>query len=380
LRHPHQADESISDDTRAHGVLRRRPPLALRKVAHGILVIALACTTLEVSARFLLSREVVLERVRGKSDAAWRLDWIKRHGEGVEVYYSFDVFHPSRGWALRPNLRDADPYGPDSLNSNSAGMRGRHEFSKTPLDGKTRILLLGDSFTFGEEVSDSETYAQQLQQLLPNAEILNLGVHGYGHDQMLVYFREEGCHYDPDLVIVGFVQDDMRRNLLEFRDYSKPRFELAKGDLAPRNLSIPAPRDVMAAERYRSRFVDLLEMVYGEILWKLGVNRRRMDAVTSAILDEIVDEGVAVGAVTVFVYLPHSDELTDAEITLDGERFFADYCHQRAAYCLDLRPSFLENIENGLAVKVPGHWHGNGHELVAQKLSTYLVDRALIPR
>ena len=77
---------------------------------------------LEASARFLLSKDTISERVRKTSDAAWRLDWVDRHRDGVEVYYSFDVYHPSRGWALKPNLRDADPYGPDSLNSNSAGM------------------------------------------------------------------------------------------------------------------------------------------------------------------------------------------------------------------------------------------------------------------
>lgn len=344
----------------------------------GVLAVTLAAVTLEVTARLVVSRDFISERVRRTSDAAWRLDWIDRHRDGVEVYYSFDVYHPTRGWALKPNVRDADPYGPSSLNSNSAGMRGLDEFTEQPADGTTRIVLIGDSFAFGEEVADHETFAHQLEELLPQVEVLNLGVHGYGHDQMLVYLREEGLRYHPDIVIVGFVQDDMERNMLEFRDYAKPRFELADGALALRNSPVPAPGDMLARERYRSRFLDLVDMVSQATLWRSGVNQRRMEAVTAALLDEIAGESAAAGAVTAFLYLPHSEELTNPGLTLDAERFFTDYCDEREAICLNLRPAFLHRMAQGFAVKTPGHWHGSGHELVAEALSAFLAERGLV--
>ncbi len=53
-------------------------------------------------------------------------------------------------------------------------------------------MVLADSFTFGDEVSDDETYSSYLQQALPGAENINLGVHGYGHDQMLILLMEDG--------------------------------------------------------------------------------------------------------------------------------------------------------------------------------------------
>lgn len=351
----------------------------LVRVLRWIAMVVVACAMLELSARFVVSQGFVSERIRGTSDAAWRLSWVGRHRAGVDVYYSFDVYHPTRGWALKPSLRDADSYGPASLNSNSAGMRGRREFSEQPPDGATRIVLLGDSFTFGEEVADSETFPHRLQELLPQTEVLNFGVHGYGHDQMLVCLREQGLRYRPDLVIVGFVQDDMKRNLLEFRDYSKPRFELDAGELILRNSPVPPPDEMLARERYRSRFIDLVDMVHQAVLWKAGVNQRRMEAVTAALLDEIAAESAAAGAATVFVYLPHSEELAFPDLTLDAERFFTGYCGTTDAPCLNLRPTFLERMRDGYAVKVPGHWHSSGHELVAEGLSTFLVDRGLVP-
>ncbi len=82
------------------------------------------------------------------------------------------------------------------------------------MPNKIRIAVLGDSFTFGEEISDDETYSARLEQIIPNSEVLNFGNHGYGHDQMLIYFRSEVRRYRPDIVVLGFVPMDMQRNLL----------------------------------------------------------------------------------------------------------------------------------------------------------------------
>ena len=56
--------------------------------------------------------------------------------------------------------------------------------------------------------------------MLPQAEIINMGVHGYGHDQMLIFLKEEGIKYKPDIVLLGFLHMDMFRNMLDFRDFS----------------------------------------------------------------------------------------------------------------------------------------------------------------
>ena len=45
-------------------------------------------------------------------------------------------------------------------------------------DGVMRVLVFGDSLTFGDEVTDDETYVAHLQTMLPGTEVLNLGVHG----------------------------------------------------------------------------------------------------------------------------------------------------------------------------------------------------------
>ena len=50
------------------------------------------------------------------------------------------------------------------------------------LNCKSAYLAVGDCFTFGDEVEDSETWAAHLEEVL-NKRVLNAGVGVYGIDQ-----------------------------------------------------------------------------------------------------------------------------------------------------------------------------------------------------
>lgn len=307
----------------------------------------------------------------------WQAAWMERR-DRVDVYYGFDVYHPTLGWTLASGLRGDPTFGEGSVSSNSVGLRGTREYAFEPPAGTDRILLLGDSFTFGDEVSDEETWAVRLAERLPGSEVLNFGVHGYGHDQMLLSFVERGFRYHPDLVIVGFVRDDMYRNLLDFRDYAKPRMVVTAGGVDVRNVPVPLPATVVRRHRVGPQLLDVFEILRHGLGWRTGANRERMEEVTAAILDRIADEASEAGAVTVLVYLPHSEELAFPDLDPPELAFFGSYCQERAAFCLDLRPRFLARIAAGERIKVPGHWHAAGHALVAEEVAEFLEDRGLL--
>src|SRR5271157_1926346 len=69
---------------------------------------------------------------------------------------------------------------------NSKGFRDReHSVPKSPY--KKRILILGDSFAWGFNVRDSDSFPRVLQNMLgENYEILSFAVPGYGTDQELL--------------------------------------------------------------------------------------------------------------------------------------------------------------------------------------------------
>jgi len=126
--------------------------------------------------------------------------WAKRHLEaGQPVLESSAAYHPVLGWTVAPNL-DQEL---GRVHTNSAGMRGQIEF---PVErtSRPRMLLLGNSYTFGAGVSDQEAYPAVLASLLPEWEILNFGVSGYGADQAALLYEEVGRQYEPDVVVLGF--------------------------------------------------------------------------------------------------------------------------------------------------------------------------------
>jgi len=358
--------------------LRKEPPRGARRVVF-VLVYALgAVLFLEGVARGILASESLSGAAAARSSAGWRLAWLDRQQPDVPIYHSFDAFDPMLGWVSKPNVDGADTFGPGSVHTNSAGLRGQLEVPVDKTGDRPRVLIIGDSFTFGDEVRDDETYPHLLNGLLPEAEVVNFGVHGYGHDQMLLLLREKALEYQPDLVVLGFVRDDMERNMLSFRDFAKPHFVLAGDGLSLRNVPVPAPREVARRYRWRPRLLDFATIVRDNYLWKVGLSNRRMEALTTALLDEMVEETVAGGAVFALAYLPHSEELLDADLETVGHEFFETYCDERAAFCLDLLPRFRQDMEEGATIRAPGHWHQVGHHLAAEAIAEYVDRRDLL--
>lgn len=344
----------------------------LRELGASVALLALG---LEIAARIAFGSAPLSEALLlAPSDVAWSSHWKNQHRRGAGIALPFDVYDPSRGWALRANLHDLSAFGGKTLSSNSRGVRGPREYEYERREGSTRILALGDSYTFGEEVGDDETYSHLLQELVPHSEVINLGVHGYAHDQMLVYLEEEGLKYRPDVVILGYVTYDMRRNLLGFRDYAKPRYELVDGRLELNNVPVPAPESLIQAGLWGPRVVDLLRTFYLGTRYWLGFSG--VEKLTEAILGEIAAEARSISAQPLFVYLPVVSEFRDESETLtDDEKLFVRFARKAGADYLLLRPRFLESVRRGarLQTDLLAHWGPEEHRIAAVAISEHLA-------
>jgi hypothetical protein len=280
---------------------------------------------------------------------------------------------------VRPEIRDSIVFGNKVLNTNSTGIRGNTEYAYTHPSGKLRIVAVGDSFTFGDEVSDNETYSSYLSTMLPNTEVLNLGVSGYAHDQMLLYLQEEGVKYQPDVVILGYVSFDADRNLHSFGSFAKPKFELANGELHLTNVPVPTPAEVSAREFYRLKCLDLAVMLRERLRTSLRWNEKRAQEVTSSILDKLVETTRKQGAVPVFVYLPVWEQVFDLREGLTpSEEFLDSYCRRRDVACLFLRPYFREQVKKGASFNIRTHWGPQAHMLAAQAMRDFLLEKQLV--
>lgn len=96
---------------------------------------------------------------------------------------------------------------------NSQGLRDEEIPYQKP-DKEKRILMLGDSVTFGWGVSQGETFSDQMEALLREQtgvqwQVINAGVNGYNTEQEASYLRRDGMRFSPDFVLLIYVSNDV---------------------------------------------------------------------------------------------------------------------------------------------------------------------------
>lgn len=165
------------------------------------------------------------------------------HQRMIEAFardeFPYLIFHPTTGWLIKPE--SSHLYASARYTSNAAGLRNN---APGPVEGKSglRVSAFGDSFTHGDEVSDMHTYPSYLEQLPGVAVVKNYGMPGAGPDQSFEYFlmREQGIA--ADIILFGFMSENINRLVSVFRPFyiptdglpfAKPRFFLRDGKLQP---------------------------------------------------------------------------------------------------------------------------------------------------
>lgn len=117
--------------------------------------------------------------------------------------------NPQIGHEHTPNTQ-AHLMGVD-VEISSQGLRDR-EFQTTPPQGRTRILMLGDSLTFGWGVPGDRTYSKRLEDMLRQAghdvEVINTGVGNYNTEMEVAYFLERGAKFQPHYVVLNYFIND----------------------------------------------------------------------------------------------------------------------------------------------------------------------------
>ena len=124
-------------------------------------------------------------------------------------YAGLEQYVPDREllWTLKPGQRARTKVGHFPVQINSMGLRSP-EFRCERETNTFRVMLFGDSFTFGWGVRQDETSSAQLQQLLQEAwphrkvEVWNAGCNAYSLMQEVVLLRRlTSCQ--PDLAVIS---------------------------------------------------------------------------------------------------------------------------------------------------------------------------------
>lgn len=358
--------------------IRFNPRTALLASITLAITLVVLVVAAEIGVRVLMDPAKLL-----REDAWWEYHWRAAHAaqpsaadEAALTHekYGFDEYDPGLGWRPRAD------YASESVRTNAMGIRADREYETTRRDGVRRVVVVGDSYTWGEEVGNADTYSSRLEELLPATDVINLGVHGYGTDQQLLYLRERGFDFAPDLVVLAIYDDNINRNALAFRDYAKPRFELRGGELNLTGVPVPSPDEILASKQRlpRSYLWQLARAAWQDTISRTvfyDLEKSERWQVTSAILAAARRETEAREMSFLLVLVPW----TVRHEPMPFEPAIVAWAVQNDVDFLNLRESFLTLDESEWPLLYRGHLTPLGNERTAEFIAAQIMESDLLP-
>lgn len=279
---------------------------------------------------------------------------------------------PVLGWKVLPDLdmmrRNADG-ALWHLATNADGSRSRSFWNESTL---VKILILGDSFAFGEGVDLEDRFDTLLETSGLAGDIVNLGVMGYGTDQQMIVARD----YFPvmeagDLVILLTHSNDFHDILRKTHSgRAKPRFSLTDD----RHL-VEHPVRLTWREELRDRsyiFASVMSWFQRRREFTrqdLARSTELYRAIVLKEMEEVLHEGIYVLIAYHGLFdLENEEGLQIVRPAMEG------LCSQRSRIdCLWLDP-FLEEPNGTRNFLSDRHWSREGHRVVADVIGNYLTE------
>ncbi len=246
--------------------------------------------------------------------------------------------------------------------ANSQGFRAPADFH--PASGCRIIAFAGDSFTFGAGVHFEQTFVSLVQASLAGTCAYNMGVPGFGLDQIWQTVRTEALPLRPALVVVSFISGDFTRSEDAYRPmegFNKPTFKLVDGRLEPRTAADHPGLLVQFLENHSSiwRVLGLADRAlahrypHGE-WWNLN----------AAILDAIGTDCRAAAVPVIFVYIPSREWGTFPALR--------DYMERTGANFIDLSEGAFALTPDMYISAANGHLNPKGHRQVADAVLQWM--------
>jgi lysophospholipase L1-like esterase len=298
------------------------------------------------------------------------------------------------GWKLRPGARDV--WGDVPVEINAKGLRGPELDYEKPA-GVRRILYLGDSVTFGFKLaSHAQTFPYLAEPILERGiggeiETINAGVGGYSPWQQRRFLETEGIRYDPDLVVLCFVLNDVVE-----------KFELARFGGSGRGYQLAHTArswtervlSHTAIGRFGMRWQARLR--YGEDLPAGAAALETLEVQTLAVaphnekvrlaweitlanVEEIVAFCESRKLPLIVVAFPYAFQFQNAELLAAPQRRLRQFASERGVPLIDLLPIF-ETRRKADRQETPeaffldwSHLSAEGHRMAAEAIAETLL-------
>jgi hypothetical protein len=264
---------------------------------------------------------------------------------------------------------------------NEYGLRGPAHSGPKEAEAR-RILIIGDSFTFGDGVEDGslvfpallerDLCAGPLPAGVERVEILNGGIPGSHTDDWLELWHKVGGVFDPDVVIVVFFLRDGSRVSAK-----KGFFDPIRRDIVARNERSWLYQHSYAFRVVRDRLdrADVARSYGSEITRAYLGDESETEEWRSAQTEllELRDLAAEQGASVGFVVFPILVELSESYPFRGVCDLLASFARGHGMPTLDLLPAYLGHDATELWVS-PMNQHANaaGHAIAARAMLPFV--------
>ncbi|MFC1627063.1 SGNH/GDSL hydrolase family protein [Patescibacteria group bacterium] len=306
--------------------------------------------------------------------------------------------------------------------TNSLGYRGPEFTVKKPAN-TYRILMLGDSLTFGWGVEDNQTFSYLLPDFFDNQyqgknlEIINAGFYdGYAPDNYYAYLKAEGLELEPDLVILNLFPwndiSDLKEMVWETTDDQNLPTSITSTDRIVRNgyhtepvtsnwkFRLPILKNshlaILAMNNLEQNSPQLVEKIKTLLKVHVPDNIKREEAENCIYqldctqrmtdlwqkLDTVIlgiNNLLLSNQTPLLVHLlpAHTQTIPLVEKLIESSRpqpqqRFKDFFDKNQITYLDSLPYFLDHDYQNYFYSIDGHPNEKGHQRLATALADYL--------
>ncbi len=351
----------------------RAAPRRWRKLAFAAIPLLVLLVVGELLARSFRESRTFSPLAAG-SYRDQRIDLIRR---------GYPAAHdPLLGYVPRPGFASADNRWGAMVSIDADGLRTNGPGPRPA--GARGVLAVGDSFTFGDQVADADTWPARLEGLLQRP-VWNGGVFGYSFAQVVLRAEQLLARLPLDTLVVSLIPDDIKRCEMSKRFTEVPWYDVVDGAIVLRNVPVPDTADSALDRQYVRRLLGhsaLLDTIFWNAVptWWVGDQREVYVhargtglAIAAQLLDRLAS---ACRQREVRLLLVLQDVAEPADWSrADGQALLA---HARATGvpCLDLVQAF-----DGLAAQDPslrqryfaGHMTAAGNAWVAEQVAKALA-------
>jgi len=291
--------------------------------------------------------------------------------DSLTTVVTWPKFSYKLGWVCNNQVKELKFSNPlyNNLNIKYSINNSGFRYHNGILSNTTKeIMILGDSFVFGVYLNDTSTIPYLIQNLLDNKyNVCNLGIPGWGLDQMylsyLFYARSTGTQN----IIIFFIDDDIYRVLEAYRfteGMNKPSLKINNGYL---ELRMNDSRNVLEFLLQKSK---LLNPIYKWYCETQAIKISKKIFLTLKVETLKKKQNFLVVHIPVIEQVLYPDKY---ENLIDNNYFNKNYINY-----LDIKENFKKinkQVVKGFYLKDDGHLTEKGAEIVAKivinKLSKY---------